>query len=80
MTAALPPATLSTGSALPPERTSISAPLHAVPQGTKSGARSAARQLSSTDLLAGAREILIEHSGVCYRLRVTQNDKLILTK
>ena len=31
-------------------------------------------------LLAGAREIVIVHKGERYRLRVTQNSKLILTK
>lgn len=31
-------------------------------------------------LLAGAREIVIVHKGERYRLRVTQNGKLILTK
>ncbi|TXI50897.1 MAG: hemin uptake protein HemP [Lysobacter sp.] len=34
----------------------------------------------SAGLLKGAREILIRHGGVCYRLRHTRNDKLILTK
>ncbi len=31
-------------------------------------------------LFAGAREIVIEHDGVEYRLRLTSQDKLILTK
>jgi hemin uptake protein HemP len=31
-------------------------------------------------LFAGAREIIIEHAGVEYRLRLTSQDKLILTK
>jgi hemin uptake protein HemP len=35
---------------------------------------------SSTMLFAGAREIIIEHAGVEYRLRLTSQDKLILTK
>ncbi|MBU8537631.1 hemin uptake protein HemP [Falsiroseomonas tokyonensis] len=34
----------------------------------------------STELLRGARELLIEHHGEIYRLRLTSNDKLILTK
>jgi hemin uptake protein HemP len=33
----------------------------------------------SEDLLKGGVEILIEHHGREYRLRVTQNGKLILT-
>ncbi len=36
--------------------------------------------VDSAGLLQGAREILIRHGGVCYRLRHTRNDKLILTK
>lgn len=36
--------------------------------------------LSSEDLLAGRREILISHGDRVYRLRHTSNDKLILTK
>jgi len=31
-------------------------------------------------LFGKAREILIEHSGCYYRLRVTHSNKLILTK
>lgn len=38
------------------------------------------RQLKSESLFAGQRELLIEHSGSLYRLRVTQQNKLILTK
>lgn len=33
-----------------------------------------------SDLLKGAREAIIEHDGQDYRLRVTSNGKLILTK
>lgn len=36
--------------------------------------------LRSEDLFGKAREILIEHSGGYYRLRVTHSNKLILTK
>jgi hemin uptake protein HemP len=32
------------------------------------------------DLLGGGREVVIIHAGERYRLRVTANDKLILTK
>lgn len=38
------------------------------------------RRLDSGSLLAGCREIIIVHAGCEYRLRRTQNDKLILTK
>jgi len=40
---------------------------------------SAPRQIASGELFGGAREIVIEHGGRLYRLRITQNDKLILT-
>lgn len=36
--------------------------------------------LRSTDLLAGAREVLIRHGEDTYRLKLTGNNKLILTK
>lgn len=34
----------------------------------------------SQDLFRGRQEILIEHAGHAYRLRITRQDKLILTK
>jgi hemin uptake protein HemP len=37
------------------------------------------RRIRSEDILLGAREIVIEHDGRQYQLRVTQNGKLILT-
>ena len=40
----------------------------------------ARRRFLSDDLFAGEREILITHRGEDYRLRVTRNGKLILTK
>jgi hemin uptake protein HemP len=38
------------------------------------------QMVDSARLLRGAREVLIQHGGECYRLRHTRNDKLILTK
>lgn len=38
------------------------------------------RVLDSAHILAGQREVIIEHEGVVYRLRHTKNGKLILTK
>jgi hemin uptake protein HemP len=38
------------------------------------------RRLKVSDLLAGEREVLLEHDGQDYRLRITANGKLILTK
>jgi hemin uptake protein HemP len=32
------------------------------------------------DLLRGTREAILEHDGMDYRLRITNNGKLILTK
>jgi hemin uptake protein HemP len=37
------------------------------------------RRIRSEQLLDGRHELLIEHHGREYRLRVTQNGKLILT-
>ncbi|WP_374301906.1 hemin uptake protein HemP [Ferrovibrio sp.] len=37
-------------------------------------------RLSSRVLFQAAREIIIEHDGADYRLRLTANGKLILTK
>jgi hemin uptake protein HemP len=36
--------------------------------------------LDVRDLLGGGKEVIILHAGKRYRLRVTANDKLILTK
>jgi hemin uptake protein HemP len=38
------------------------------------------RRLKVSELLAGEREAILEHSGQDYRLRITANGKLILTK
>jgi hemin uptake protein HemP len=40
----------------------------------------APQRIDSLSLLSGNRELIIEHGGFEYRLRRTQNDKLILTK
>ena len=36
--------------------------------------------VSAEHLFGGAKEIVIRHQGDNYRLRITRNDKLILTK
>jgi hemin uptake protein HemP len=36
--------------------------------------------VNSRDLLQGGRELLIDHAGEIYRLRLTRNGKLILHK
>ena len=38
------------------------------------------RRVSSHSLLKGERELVIQHQGSEYHLRLTRNDKLILTK
>jgi hemin uptake protein HemP len=38
------------------------------------------QRISSQELLLGHQEIVIEHLGEEYRLRITSNGKLILTK
>ena len=38
------------------------------------------KRINSAELFAGAREVLIDHSGETYRLRHTSQGKLILTK
>lgn len=40
----------------------------------------AVREYDSSQLLLGAKEVLIRHAGETYRLRLTKNDKLILQK
>jgi hemin uptake protein HemP len=40
----------------------------------------APRHITSQALLDGAREVVIQHQGGEYHLRLTRNDKLILTK
>jgi len=42
--------------------------------------RAANHRIDSQRLLAGGRELVIDHAGQEYRLRLTRNDKLILTK
>ena len=49
-----------------------SRPLHA--------SRPAQPRLKSQDLFRGTQELIIEHQGQEYRLRLTRNDKLILNK
>lgn len=38
------------------------------------------RSWTSAELLGPHREVLIDHQGACYRLRLTALGKLILTK
>lgn len=38
------------------------------------------KTVTSSELFAGRHEIIILHDGESYRLRITSNKKLILTK
>ena len=38
------------------------------------------RRVSSDELIGPSREVLIRHAGFDYRLRITRQGKLILTK
>jgi hemin uptake protein HemP len=50
------------------------------PPGTQqAGGEQAMRRLSSAALLQGQRQVVIEHGGREYRLRLTAQGKLILT-
>jgi hemin uptake protein HemP len=40
----------------------------------------AQRVVTSAELFAGARVVVIEHAGQQYRLLITRNDRLILQK
>ncbi len=42
--------------------------------------RTAEAMIASDALMQGRREIVIVHAGLTYRLRITSNNKLILTK
>lgn len=37
-------------------------------------------RVDSQQLFEGQRELIIQHQGEAYRLRITRHDKLILTK
>jgi hemin uptake protein HemP len=51
-----------------------------IPPGVDSLPVTPVRRISSQRLLAGERELVIQHLGSEYHLRLTRNGKLILTK
>ncbi len=55
-------------------------PHGAAPVGTGDGRIQHPVRIELSSLLKGQREAIIVHNGEDYRLRVTANDKLILTK
>jgi hemin uptake protein HemP len=59
-------------------QTAIPSPVH---QPTESGRTTVGTGVVPTEcLFKGAQEIRIQHNGDLYSLRITRNDKLILTK
>ena len=46
----------------------------------RSEAGSRLKRIKVSELLQGAREVILEHDSQDYRLRITANGKLILTK
>jgi len=44
------------------------------------GPRKPPREIDVTELTQDAGEVVLRHNGERYRLRITANDKLILTK
>ena len=53
---------------------------HEPPSQPPAEATTRLRRLKVSELLAGEREAILEHGGQDYRLRITANGKLILTK
>ncbi len=49
------------------------------PEAGRDESSSSPQRVDSNSLFGAARELIIEHNGREYRLRLTQNDKLILT-
>uniref|UniRef100_A0A7C2K015 Hemin uptake protein HemP n=1 Tax=Schlesneria paludicola TaxID=360056 RepID=A0A7C2K015_9PLAN len=64
-----PPASSPNQAAENPAESSSAAPEHPAP-----------RSFDSAELLQGHREVLIQHEGETYRLRLTKTGKLILNK
>jgi hemin uptake protein HemP len=52
----------------------------AAPQRTAAGEARPVVRYSVEELLRGGREAVLEHNGAEYRLRITANGRLILTK
>lgn len=50
------------------------------PTATASAPARELKRVSSDELIGPAREVLIRHAGCDYRLRITRQGKLILTK
>ena len=46
----------------------------------REGASPGARTLDAGELFAGGDTLQIDHRGALYKLRITRNDRMILTK
>ena len=55
-------------------------PHHTIAAYAAQDAKPSTGMVSAEQLFRGAKEIVIRHQGDDYRLRITRNDKLILTK
>ena len=53
---------------------------HPEPPAAASPAGDRRRRIKVSELLQGEREVILEHDSQDYRLRITANGKLILTK
>lgn len=53
---------------------------HLHPSGGPAGADGGLRRIDVADLVGTRREAILIHNGEAYRLRLTANNKLILTK
>jgi hemin uptake protein HemP len=65
----------------PDSEPSLTGKTHAVHAAREVASRgSEIRRIDVTAILSGAREVVLLHNGEAYRLRITANNKLILTK
>ncbi|MGO4707334.1 hemin uptake protein HemP [Microvirga sp. 2MCAF38] len=54
--------------------------LNKPPPEAKGGKPANVKEVDVSTLIEGGREVVLVHRGERYRLRITANDKLILTK
>lgn len=54
--------------------------VHPVGPLSSTSQRSAIRRIDSSELLGQGQQLIIDHNGQNYRLRITSNGKLLLTK
>ncbi|MEW9571242.1 hemin uptake protein HemP [Rhodanobacter sp. Si-c] len=71
---------IATPMSLPAAANRLARPLPHLPLRSAAAVTEPVRRISSQSLLEGERELVIQHQGNEYHLRLTRNDKLILTK